>query len=476
MGATFTIEQTPTSQNLYIYPDSSSAATTMTAVGETENFECIDETRTVPDIDTYIYTTSITPQTDYYTLTDHTTENGDINYVMLYGRGKSHLVNQNSTGTYDLILRVKDIGSSYYTDYLNSEATYGKDIDLITSYKTVNCLWSSNPSTQTVWTWTDIDNLQMGITASSPSVFAGTFQMSLVPNGEGYTTELYNFQEDLGDPTNYIYVDEIGGGGYVYSLLNYTGVMRDSYEIENSTDIGTITNLTVFYSICNRTHDPNLRKGRSMVSTHNTLYYGSWNNPPWCNSSNWNIYSEEYINNPNTSSAWTWEEVDDLQLGIELQAGLPTGSGLRCHYIYALIDYYKQTNPEIRTTQCYAKVNYTPSSSTCYLLKPTSYTWNNSREIKTVNFFNEDREVYDLQRANKTLSMSGIEYNRTESDATDTLSCIKTFADKGSKIGISGMDDLNLNTYWMITNFDFNQDSNNPNIWNWNMELEKYES
>jgi hypothetical protein len=75
--------------------------------------------------------------------------------------------------------------------------------------------------------------------------------------------------------------------------------------------------------------------------THNSNYYDNGTPTTMPSGGAWQNYSKVWTTNPNTGSAWTWTEIDSLQIGIRLY---DDGSG----------------QPEC--TQVYAEVNYTSAS------------------------------------------------------------------------------------------------------------------
>jgi hypothetical protein len=146
-----------------------------------------------------------------------------------------------------------------------------------------------------------------------------------------------------------------------------------------------------------------------------------------------------------------------------------------CTQIYCIVNSYEANiNPEIRTTQCYARVEYIPSSTTVYLRKPSTYTIAHSRDTVELNFWNKDRTVYGLQRANKTLTMTGCKWNTPSSEASDHLEAISEMVDKGDYITLDNFNDTNLNTTWTVKDFKYERSQDNQYVYNWNMSCEKY--
>jgi len=463
---TFEISQTPDAKNIYLYPISSSV-TVWTAVGTVESANAIDDVYNVYDTTTYVKTNNVGTVTDLYNFENAsaTYTGSTINNITIVARAKSINQAQNSSGTFELIW---DDGAGNKT--YSSNTTYSYDYNITTGYQRYDMLLTSNPAKNTAWTWTDIDNMIVGFHASSPSkVYYNTTDI-FRPNADGTKTEC----TPTSGSDHYKMVDYDGSEDendtYVYELDANSG--RDTYNIpthDAAYNVGTIHKVTIFNK-CMKTEG----YGGAMSSC---IYV-------WGNQVNgteyslnedyrWHIYSEEYTSNPTDSTVWEWDDIDNLEIGIYLESGSLHNNEARDCLCYAVVDYDLWINPYIAVTQNYVKVNYTPNSSTVSMIKPESYTFGHSREVKKLNFWNGERSVYDVQRASKTLSMSGREFNHDNSKATDILYDMKDFADNGSEITISGMNDGNLNTTWFIKSFNWNQDENNPNIYNWTMECEK---
>ncbi len=69
--------------------------------------------------------------------------------------------------------------------------------------------------------------------------------------------------------------------------------------------------------------------------THSTNYFG--NTITLVGSAGWNNYSKTWTTNPNTGQDWTWQEIDDLQIGIKLY---DDGTGQpECTQAYAEVVY-----------------------------------------------------------------------------------------------------------------------------------------
>ena len=69
---TFTIAQIKPSADLFLYPNADGCNIDFTPVGATNNWECVDDNRIIPDEDaTYNYSASVNLKHDLYRANDH---------------------------------------------------------------------------------------------------------------------------------------------------------------------------------------------------------------------------------------------------------------------------------------------------------------------------------------------------------------------------------------------------------------------
>lgn len=464
MTASFTITQTPLANNLILYPNAADSMTHMLPIGAAANYLCVDEDYDIPDEDTtYVYTKSTSVVTDVYRLPNHTSETGTINYVKVYARTKSNLYTQGGAGIFKILASTSAL--TYYSS----------DINLSTDYTTYNNIWLLNPETSLAWTWADIDNLKIGIAASSPSLTGRSGTLTLRPNAHGRYTNLEKYPNDT---YNYDKVnDDVpdDAATYVYCALGITDWYTDTYEIENVSFVTTGVDINSV-KIYQRVKGGNVNSGwhshaRSVLSTGHYLYYGT-DRDITTTPQSWQDYSDTWTSNPSTLAAWNWTDINNLEIGISLKSYYAY-----CTQLYAYISYdLDNYSPEIRTTQCYAVVNYAASSTTCFLSKPHSYTYSNSRQVNKFNTWSGERKVYDVTRTSKMLVMMGIEYPRPDSVVTTTLNCVRAMKDNGTYITITGTGDTLVDTTWMIQDFSFAKNESNPYIYDWVLTLERYEN
>jgi len=155
---------------------------------------------------------------------------------------------------------------------------------------------------------------------------SGSGMETLRPSGSGFYTGLSssgcmfnNWQcvsEEINDGST-SYVTKSGGGGW----------SQDCYETENhSAGSGTIDSVVIYMSCTGGAGT----RARTYLRTHNNNYDGSNEIPPFGSYSN---YSPTYVTNPYTSAAWTWTEIDDMEIGVRLN------SGCRCTQVWAEVYY-----------------------------------------------------------------------------------------------------------------------------------------
>lgn len=114
--------------------------------------------------------------------------------------------------------------------------------------------------------------------------------------------------------------------------------VRDLYNLPaHSEGSGTISKVTVKANLRTR-ESPNQTSGKLACKTGGTAYEGNEETL----GTTYAIYSKEWITNPNTSSAWTWNEVDALQIGVSIRRGVSGSATSHSH-----------------ATQAYVEVDYT---------------------------------------------------------------------------------------------------------------------
>jgi hypothetical protein len=178
-------------------------------------------------------------------------------------------------------------------------------------------------------------------------------------------------------------------------------------------------------------------------------------------------YVHTWTENPDTVAAWTLAEVQALQAGVGLYG---TGSKYAtCSRCFIIIGTTTNISPEIQTCQSYLKINYTPEAIECELTKPEKISTNHARNIKMMNFWNGEREVYDVNRSGKSMVLTGEE---VYSGSCDKIICMRDMTRNGTVIIISGLNPVYFNGDYRINSFGWNEISEKPERYKWILELE----
>lgn len=461
MATTFTVSQTPASVNLYLYPNAFKPGTGTSGFTASTgtNYECIDEVWNSPNEDTdYVYTISNSNVTDLYTLPDHTTETGTINYVKVLGRSRCTYSAQVSGSSYKILMDVSGVTAYSAQKY-----------PVTTSYADYTYTNTSTPS-GAGWTWDAIDDLAIGFEGNSQD-YSGT--VNLVLNVTSGSTQCNfsdggctGFPDPPGDYTNIVGAND---DSYLHHNADHVNVNGCAmWHLENTTVSGyTINKVTFYYRTKNEGDanpwDVNLliyRSGASVV-VGNQTQTGSYQ-----------TYTYETATDPWTSAAWTWDNVNTIEAGVQFVH--PGGGGSdnlqqNISRFYIVVNYTVDQGNEFRTTQCYALVNHTPSATTVTLNQPSSLQVSHSRKIDRHTFHTGDYEVDDYGRAGKTLSLNGQE----TSTASATMQSLKDMIHHGAVVTVAGLDDTNLNTDYHIADFSFSQEAGMQERYYWSLVLEE---
>ena len=157
---------------------------------------------------------------------------------------------------------------------------------------------------------------------------------SLLPNGAGATTEC----SISGDDANWKCVDDPGAHDgyttYVYTRPGYSS-SRDTYATQNHTiGTGKINSITLHY-VATKTGDYITLGANAVIRTHSNVYTGTFYEV----TQDWVEYTHSWTANPYTSSEWTWKEIDDLEIGIDLDCGSQETYDVCCTKVWLVIDF-----------------------------------------------------------------------------------------------------------------------------------------
>lgn len=238
-----------------------------------------------------------------------------------------------------------------------------------------------------------------------------------------------------------------------YTTINLIGGLGagdtryDLYELDNhTTENGTIVQVNIFAYV-NPINIINYWAS-TMIKTHGVEFTGARVDE---NPNEWTCVSAYYNVNPYTDKEWTWTEIDALQGGIKLFAQ----NSLHCvTQVYAVI-YYKEI---------------TPVESHCTLVAPENVSTDHTQNIKEMNMWNGDRIVFGESRNRWSLLLKGQDW---ENSACDKILCLKQQGLSRTPITISGLNNINWDTEWMIKSLGWKLVGKEPLHYEWIVLLEK---
>jgi hypothetical protein len=152
---------------------------------------------------------------------------------------------------------------------------------------------------------------------------------TLRPNGAGDDTEWGAWPSENANWQN---VDEASqDGDATYNYCPGVANQVDLYHIDNhSAGCGVINKVTLYAWL--RYVNTSRKQMYIGVKSGSTEDWGSF----YTITNNWTEYSREFATDPNTGSAWTWDAIDALQIGIKSYTDLPGGIVTQ---VYIEVDY-----------------------------------------------------------------------------------------------------------------------------------------
>jgi hypothetical protein len=455
------LSQSPTATNCILYPLSdNTTALQIFPLSPATHWDKVDDTINIPNDDTdYVFasTNSVPAIVDIYNISTHPPGlTGTINYVRVITRARAYPIPQMTAGEYKHKI-ICGAGTALSQNYA----------PVSTVYKQYSTIWTTNPATWVAWTWSDIDILKIGLSVSSPPC-TETSQLILRPNAAGSSTVLLPH----GEANNWACVDDVTtdeDSTYVYKDYNNRWDL-DLYNVPNHTTESGIINSVTIYDRVRASADTG--HPASAILKHNVRvggvnYEGS--QIDFTGILNYTTYSNQWLVSPNTLIAWTWAEIDSMEIGHNIYSNYVTNP--RSTQIYAVINYTPPlAGPEIRTTQCYVMVNYIPNPSTVTLLAPNEVRLSNSRKTERFIFPDGTYCIGDYGRGSKNLSFRGTE----ATNAIQKMRAVQAFQLSPNPVTIAGLMDVNQDKQWRLKNFDFVYDIGGDH-YDWTADFESYD-
>lgn len=162
----------------------------------------------------------------------------------------------------------------------------------------------------------------------------------LRPNGAGDET---NISSLVGAATNWEAVDDVTPDEGNTRINPSTSKERDLYTIESSSiGIGTINKITIYFYITTVNQYGSCNSWAA-IKPSDTVYESDLISIFYADA--WHYESWEWVTNPDTSLAWTWDDIAALQIGIAAQSVETKGTCVPyITQVYVEIDYQ---GPEI---------------------------------------------------------------------------------------------------------------------------------
>lgn len=205
-------------------------------------------------------------------------------------------------------------------------------------------------------------------------IFIGTlfYRINFAQPGKVFAATVDFAPNAAGDSTQWTPTGSIGCGSANWCVTTTndadtsyvstgTASAGDLYNITNSSQFGIINSVSVYY-VAKRGSTAGVQV-RSALKTGGTAYYGAWQSP----TTSYATYSDTWATNPKTSVAWTWSDVDNLQIGVQANAAVNYAYVTQ---VYAHVDY----NPLLPPTAVYIGSGATDSQLTVNWTKASGAT------------------------------------------------------------------------------------------------------
>lgn len=168
-------------------------------------------------------------------------------------------------------------------------------------------------------------------------VYANPGTETLRPSGVGSFAQL----TPVGATYNWQCVDEEGADeDTTYVKSSSTSWKTDTYLTQDhSTGSGTINKVTIYVRCKSSNTFGEVANARTALRTHSKTYNGS----TITLTGSYANYYTDYATNPYSSSAWTWSEVDDMEVGVGGKNSGFYGWLAYCTQVWAVVDYTPPT-------------------------------------------------------------------------------------------------------------------------------------
>jgi len=130
-------------------------------------------------------------------------------------------------------------------------------------------------------------------------------------------------------------ISDINDSSYIIEDYSTATSYTDTYQSQNISGIsGTINSVSLSIRVRTSVVFANARAW-TVLRTYDKEYLGPLNEPL----TSWNNYSTKYLINPNTSTNWTWDEVNTMEIGVMLRALPQQDRECWCSEVWAEVNY-----------------------------------------------------------------------------------------------------------------------------------------
>lgn len=203
----------------------------------------------------------------------------------------------------------------------------------------------------------------------------------LRPNAPGSETSIANQYPDSGEHWDKVDEEETADENETYIVNNTSqSYQRDLFSIPKFGGVGTINYVRIWTTCQTFFGDEEDGEVTRSLKTHNIVYDAGGSG-----SSGYVDSFDTWATNPNTNAPWTWDEIDDLEIGLRLQGG---------------------TTPDARCTQVWVEIDYTPGIGDIGI--------RSRKATETIKIGVKTLEAYDKLRIRKGSKTYGISLVATD--------------------------------------------------------------
>jgi len=263
------------------------------------------------------------------------------------------------------------------------------------------------------------------------------------PNAAGDKTNISDQYPATGEHWDKVY-EETSDGDSTYVSSDNTAWQEDLYNI---TDHSTLTaagiiNYVEVYIVCRATSSSTQTSAYIHIKTNGVEYNGAAENM----TTSYATYSYQWDINPQTGEAWTWDEIDALQIGVGLRQ--PTGAqSTRCTQVYVEVGF--EAPPLTGDVPTDALFEVTPHPDYSGDLAVKVYLANTGNLTKAYQYLN--MEVYLEGSAEADYRLLTLENGVAVFSLEDGGSDNHTISVTGGDYGLNSREPLEWETGWTVT-------------------------